>query len=216
MRNFVARNQLSMSKKRTTTEKQERKPNWKEYMATVEDIQNFIMDRLMLRHNVITRRVEYRLPSSYEHEGTNWQPITDRVVNSLWSELSLTKVVRAQDIYRVLESDFVPEFNPFAFYLEHLPPWNGEDYILAMSVSVSIKGDVEEQMLFAEYLKKWLVGMVAGWIDPAVVNNVILVLIGEQGSYKTTWFNYILPPELRSYFYTKTNEGSGDGSLIRM
>ena len=196
-----------MSKKRTTTEKQERKPNWKEYMATVEDIQNFIMDRLMLRHNVITRRVEYRLPSSYEHEGTDWQPITDRVVNSLWSELSATKVVRAQDIYRVLESDFVPEFNPFAFYLEHLPPWNGEDYILAMSVSVSVRGDVEEQMLFAEYLKKWLVGMVAGWIDPAVVNNVILVLIGEQGSYKTTWFNYILPPELRSYFYTKTNAG---------
>ena len=196
-----------MSKKKTTTEKQERKPNWKEYMATVEDIQNFIMDRLMLRHNVITRRVEYRLPSSYEHEGTDWQPITDRVVNSLWSELSLTKVVRAQDIYRVLESDFVPEFNPFTFYLEHLPPWNGEDYILAMSVSVSVKGDVEEQMLFAEYLKKWLVGMVAGWIDPAVVNNVILVLIGEQGSYKTTWFNYILPPELRPYFYTKTNAG---------
>ena len=196
-----------MSKMKTTTEKQERKPNWKEYMATVEDIQNFIMDRLMLRHNVITRRVEYRLPSSYEHEGTDWQPITDRVVNSLWSELSLTKVVRAQDIYRVLESDFVPEFNPFAFYLQHLPPWNGEDHILAMSVSVSVKGNVEEQMLFAEYLKKWLVGMVAGWIDPAVVNNVILVLIGEQGSYKTTWFNYILPPELRPYFYTKTNAG---------
>jgi predicted P-loop ATPase len=38
-----------------------------------------------------------------------------------------------------------------------------------------------------------------------VVNNVILVLIGEQGAYKTTWFNYLLPPELRQYFYTKTN-----------
>ena len=49
--------------------KQERKPNWKEYMATVEDIQNFLMDRILLRHNVITGRVEYRLPSSYEHEG---------------------------------------------------------------------------------------------------------------------------------------------------
>ena len=85
-------------KKRKKKERAERKPNWKEYMATVEDIQNFIMDRLMLRHNVITRRVEYRLPSSYEHEGTDWQPITDRVVNSLWSELSLTKVVRAQDM----------------------------------------------------------------------------------------------------------------------
>ena len=36
--------------------------NWKEYMATVEDIQNFLMDRILLRHNVITGRVEYRLP----------------------------------------------------------------------------------------------------------------------------------------------------------
>lgn len=181
------------------------KKNWKEYMATVEDIQNFLMDRVLLRHNVITRRVEYRLPASYDHEGTDWQPISDRMVNSLWAELSTTKVVRAQDIYRVLESDFVPEYNPFTFYLKQLPPWDGGDYILAMSVSVSVKGEVEEQMLFAQYLKKWLVGMVAGWIDPQVVNNVILVLIGEQGSYKTTWFNHLLPPELRAYFYTKTN-----------
>jgi len=47
----------------------------------------------------------------------------------------------------------------------------------------------------------------ANWKEyiASVVNNVILVLIGEQGSYKTTWFNHILPPELRSYFYTKTN-----------
>ena len=178
----------------------ERKPNWKEYMATVEDIQNFLMDRILLRHNVITGRVECRIPDT-----DSWQPISDRVVNSLWAELSATKMVRVQDMYRVIESDFVPEFHPFRFYLEHLPPWDGQNHILAMSVSVSVKGDVEEQMLFAEYLTKWLVGMVAGWVDDSVVNNVILVLIGEQGSYKTTWFNYLLPPELSNYFYTKTN-----------
>lgn len=37
------------------------------------------------------------------------------------------------------------------------------------------------------------------------MNHEILVLIGEQGLYKTTWFNFLLPPELRCYFYTKTN-----------
>ena len=217
-----------MSKKKKTETAGERKPNWKEYMATVEDIQNFLMDRILLRHNVITGRVEYRLPGSMPPKlggdrglnggmfcacsdpqppnlGGLWQPICDRIVNSLWAELSATKVVRVQDMYRVIESDFVPEFHPFRFYLEHLPPWDGQNHILAMSVSVSVKGDVEEQMLFAEYLTKWLVGMVAGWVDDSVVNNVILVLIGEQGSYKTTWFNYLLPPELSNYFYTKTN-----------
>ncbi len=135
-----------------------------------------------------------------------WQPISDRIVNSLWAEMSAVKPVRAQDIFRVMESDFVPDYNPFRHYLEHLPPWDGQsDHILAMSVSVQVKGGVEEQLLFANYLKKWLVGMVAAWVDPNVVNNVILVLIGEQGSYKTTWFNYLLPPELKMYFYTKTN-----------
>jgi hypothetical protein len=81
----------------------ERKANWKEYMATVEDIQNFLMDKVLLRHNVITRRVEYRFPEKdfwddvecrAHHSSDTWQPITDRVVNSLWAELSATKVVR--------------------------------------------------------------------------------------------------------------------------
>ena len=191
--------------KQTEVQKKGHKPNWKEYTATPEDIKAFLLDNIFLRHNVITGRVEYRTPSSYESDGTDWQPITDRIVNSLWAKLSKEKKVRIQDVYHVIESDFVPNYHPFLYYLEHLPKWDGQDYILSMSVSVTVKGEIEEQMLFAEYLKKWLVGMVAGWIDPTVVNNVILVLIGEQGSYKTTWFNYLLPPELKQYFYTKTN-----------
>jgi len=188
-------------KKKSTSHK----PNWREVYASVEDIKTFLADRIFLRHNVITGRVECRLPSNYETDGSVWQPISDRIVNSLWAELSKVKPTRIQDMFRVIESDFVPDFHPFRFYLDHLPPWNGENHILAMSMSVMVKGEVEEQMLFADYLTKWLVAMVAGWVDDTVVNNVILVLIGEQGSYKTTWFNYLLPPELSQYFYTKTN-----------
>ena len=183
----------------------EHKKNWREVYATVEDIKGFLGGRLYLRHNVITGRVECRLPSNYETDGTDWQPISDRVVNSLWAELSQVKPVRAQDMYRVMESDFAPDYHPFRYYLDHLPPWDGQDYIIELSVSITIRGGVEKQMLFYEFLKKWLVAMVAGWVDESVVNNVILVLIGEQGSYKTTWFNYLLPPELKTYFYTKTN-----------
>ena len=205
--------------------KKERKPNWKEVYAKVEDIKAFLADRLFLRHNVITGRVEYREPTEFftrreERPLTfdlrpltlrpltlnqDWAPVSDRLVNSLWAEMSKEKPVRVQDIYRVIESDFVGDYHPFRFYLDRLPPWNGENHILAMSMSVQVKGGVDEQLRFAEYLTKWLVAMVAGWIDDSVVNNVILVLIGEQGSYKTTWFNYLLPPELSSYFYTKTN-----------
>ena len=189
--------------------KKERKPNWQEVYATVEDIRQFLDERVLLRYNVVTRRVEVHWLTDFGDAPPgldDWEPLTDRLVNSLWVEMSEQKQVRVQDIFRVIESDYVAEYNPFAFYLERLPPWNGnEDHILGLSLSVNVKGDNDEQFLFAEYLKKWLVGMVAGWVNPQVVNNVILVLIGPQGAYKTTWFNYLLPPELRRYFYTKTN-----------
>ena len=185
--------------KKKKTGVKERKKAWQETTATVEEIQQFLEDHVMLRYNVVTRRVE---------ASPDWEPVSDRLVNSLWTEMSRDKQVRVQDIYRVLESDFVPEYHPFRFYLDSLPPWNGkDDYILELSSSVFVRGDVEEQMRFYEYLRKWLVAMVAAWVDDTVVNNVILVLIGPQGSYKTTWFQYLLPPPLRQYFYTKTNAG---------
>ena len=187
----------------------ERLKNWQEVYATVDDIQQFLSERVMLRFNVVTGRVEVHWATDWGDDLSKppeWEPLTDRLVNSLWVELSQQKPVRVQDIFRVIESDYVPEYNPFAFYLERLPPWNGDlDHILGLSMSVMVKGGTDEQFLFAEYLKKWLVGMVAAWVNPQVVNNVILVLIGQQGAYKTTWFNYLLPPELRRYFYTKTN-----------
>ena len=166
-----------------------------------------------------------------------WQPISDRIVNTLWSQMSSVMRVNIQDVYRVIESDYVPAFNPFIEYLESLPEWHegDHDYIADLAATVKIKGEQEhiespqaDSSLFtlrsslpsqegtaqeADFslftfpysLKKWLVGMVAGWISEDVVNNVILVFIGEQGAYKTTWFNYLLPPQLKQYFYTKTN-----------
>ena len=59
------------------------------------------------------------------------------------------------------------------------------------------------QERFRKYFRKWFVGLVAGVLDPRNVNHQVLVLIGRQGSYKTTWFNYLLPLELQRYFQTR-------------
>ena len=166
--------------------------------ASVEEIEAFLKEHVKLRRNVITSRTEYL-------DEAVWRPINDTKVNSLWKDMSKTKRVNVQDIYRIIESDFVAEFHPFREYLESLTKYEGRDFIRELAETVRVKGGEEEQELFCLYLKKWLVAMVAGWVDESVVNNVILVLIGEQGSYKTTWFNYLLPPELKQYFYTKTN-----------
>ena len=218
---------METRKKKTTKkgEVRERKANWQEVYASVEDIQRFLSERVFLRHNVVTGRVEcHRLTTgdsigvgedgklcivkgSPATTGPYWEVISDRLLNSLWAELSGVKLVRLEDMRRVIESDFVADYHPFRYYLEQLPRWHEEqgDFIMELSLTVNVRGGAEEQLRFYQYLKKWLVGMVAAWVDDAVVNNVILVLIGEQGSYKTTWFNYLLPPELKQYFYTKTN-----------
>ena len=221
--------------------------------ATVEEIKSFLDGHISLRFNEITSRVEYEIPAD-NTDTHRFMPVNDRIVNSLWSQMSIITRVNIQDMYRVIESDYVPVFNPFKEYLNSLPQITqtstdnvsdepgsckpvvlqqqnlcqsvqsvGEknhpsvgvqdkkqsvgdrDYIQELAQTVRVKGGDQEQMLWHLYLKKWLVGMVASWISDDVVNNVILVLIGEQGAYKTTWFNYLLPPPLKQYFYTKTN-----------
>ena len=213
--------------------------------ATVEEIKSFLDGHISLRFNEITSRVEYEIPAD-NTDAHRFMPVNDRIVNSLWSQMSTITRVNIQDMYRVIESDYVPVFNPFKEYLNSLPQITqtstdnvsdepgsckpivsqqqnlcksvksvgvqdkkqsvgDRDYIQELAQTVRVKGGEQEQMLWHLYLKKWLVGMVASWISDDVVNNVILVLIGEQGAYKTTWFNYLLPPPLKQYFYTKTN-----------
>ena len=182
--------------------------------ATVEEIKSFLDGHISLRFNEITSRVEYESPEDKTDahsvaDARRFIPVNDRIVNSLWSQMSTITRVNIQDMYRVIESDYVPVFNPFKAYLNNLcqsVKFVGDrDYIQELAQTVRVKGGEQEQMLWHLYLKKWLVGMVASWISDDVVNNVILVLIGEQGAYKTTWFNYLLPPPLKQYFYTKTN-----------
>ena len=194
-------NQAKREGRKPRGDPKERKPNWQELYAKVQDIQAFLDENIQLRRNVITRRTEYRKPD----EDTPWKPIDDCVVNTLWTKMSADKQVRIQDMFRVIESDYVKPFNPFTEYLQSLAPWNGCPAIDLLSMSVTVKGGKQKQELFKECLRRWLVGMVAGWVDEEVVNHEILVLIGDQGSYKTTWFQHLLPPELRDYFYTKSN-----------
>jgi hypothetical protein len=47
--------------------------------------------------------------------------------------------------------------------------------------------------------KKWFVAMVASWMNDEVVNHTVLVFVGRQGIFKTTWMDHLIPPALRAY-----------------
>lgn len=167
--------------------------------VSVEDMEQFLLSQGRFRKNTVTGRYEFA------PEGTDdFYELTDRDVNSLWRRLCKDKGnVRLMDLRTVLLSDFVELYNPFKHYFEALPAWDGQrDYIAELAAQVHVK---EGSDLFAGFFKKWLVAMVASLLDEEVVNHEILVLIGRQGIYKTTWLNNLLPAELRRYFYLKTN-----------
>ena len=53
--------------------------------------------------------------------------------------------------------------------------------------------------LWRACFKKWFVAMVASWMRDDIVNHQVLVLIGRQGIYKTTWLERLIPSHLRDY-----------------
>ena len=167
--------------------------------ATVEDMEAFLTQQGRFRKNTVTGKYEFA------PEGTDeFKDLTDREVNSLWRRLCKEAApARKTELQTVIESDFVPLYNPFREYVDALPAWDGAtDYIGQLSARVHVKHGAE---LFDGFFKKWLVAMLAALLDEETVNHEILVLIGRQGIYKTTWLNNLLPPELRRYFYLKSN-----------
>ena len=126
-----------------------------------------------------------------------WMNTNDPFVLTTNNTNHTNEVIPSKMLSAEADERFV-KFERFVFKKDY-------DYIRDLANTVRVKGGEQEQTIWYHYLKKWLVAMVASWLSDDVVNNVILVLIGEQGAYKTTWFNYLLPPELKQYFYTKTN-----------
>ena len=204
----------------------EHKVPWQEQYATAKEIKAFLDNHIYLRWNSVKHRVEARLPTEDAFcqnselalfVSDDYQPMSDRLSNTLLTALQDVKPTRKRDLEDVINSGYVKPFHPFLYYLNRLPPWDGQDHILGLSVSVMVKGGTEKQMLFYEYLKKWLVAMVASWIDDDEVNQAVLVFIGDQGIYKTTWFSHLLPPELHDYFRIKVNSSRvGKDDLITL
>lgn len=170
-------------------------------LATPDEIEGFLATQAEFRKNVVTGKEEMRYP-----EAKDFVELTDRLVNSLWSRMTKEgHNVRLCDVHSVLESEFVPEFNPFVQYFHSLPEWDGTtDYIGQLAATVHVEGDAA---LFDNCFRKWLVATVVSLMVKEVTNHEILVLVGRQGCYKTTWLARLLPPELRRYFCVRSNNG---------
>ena len=133
-----------------------------------------------------------------------WKELEDKSVNSLYCRFCLDtgRQAKISDFYIIIESDFYPDYHPLKEYLESLPVWDGTtDHIDRLASTVHVTGCTQE--LHNRFFKKWMVAMVAAWLDDGTTNHEILTYIGEQGKYKTSFMTHLLPPALDKYFAIK-------------
>ncbi len=166
--------------------------------ASVKELETFISSQADIRYNEVLGRREIRWK-----EETTFRDLTDNNENSLWTRAKKAGLDSGLGTFlSILNSEFIPVFNPFTEYFSSLPEWDGQtDHIARLADTV----ETTTPELFRKYLRMWLVGMVASITDEHTVNQSVLTLIGAQGKYKTTWLHRLLPPTLRRYFYTKAN-----------
>ena len=190
--------------------------------ASIKDIQEWLRNNnIRIRHNVITRKREMapllspqggKTPTSHSvssplggnEGGLGWFELTDQHVNSLYCRFCLDtgRQAKISDFYIIIESDFYPDYHPLKEYLESLPVWDGmTDHIDRLASTVHVTGCTQE--LHNRFFKKWMVAMVAAWLDDGTTNHEILTYIGEQGKYKTSFMTHLLPPALDKYFAIK-------------
>ena len=179
--------------------------NGRQRKATVEEMERFIGGSMQLRMNQLTHQLEHRPVTNGIPAPDGWAPMTDTVENSLWC--SMRRDGLEADLFHLrtlLLSDFAPRYHPLEEFLEKAGPWDGvTDHIGNLAAMVHpADGDTDR---FDLCFRRWFVGMVAAALDPKVVNHVILVLIGRQGCFKTSFFQNLLPPVLRRYYASKTN-----------
>ena len=158
-----------------------------------------------------------------------WRYLTNADINTMVCDCSsaIGVHITAREIITVLNAgnSYIPHIHPLREYILSLRPYTSDqpDWIDMVAQQVQVRdsaqvlsaapkssrlvGEGEAQSavasnadrLWRACFKKWFVAMVASWMRDDIINHQVLVLIGRQGIYKTTWLEHLIPPHLRDY-----------------
>ena len=164
-----------------------------------------------ISYNVLDRTPEVQ---RRDQADKGFVPVSKLVRNTMVIDLHKRGcMVWNNDVDRIVESAYMPQYHPFSAYLQAQPQWDGTDRVGPLAERVST--DALWRMVFG----RWLRCMVAGWVQATAGgastcgNAMIPLLVSEeQGVRKSTFCRMLLPPELRNY-YTDKFELAGDERL---
>jgi predicted P-loop ATPase len=168
------------------------------------EVQQALSDWYDLRFNEITGSVEGRKKDEDSFDVLN--------ENNLFIQLlSNGYRISFSNLCALLNSEFVPKYNPFVDYFESLPQWTNEipDYIEFFANHV----EAIDQVQFNHHFRKMMVRTVACAINDMIFNKHAFILVGgEQNTGKSSFCRYLVPEALKNY-YTESIPNDKDGLI---
>ena len=168
--------------------------NQKERIA--RGIADFFSRRYELRYNTVKKIEEWRPRDGVYRE---WQQLTDRDLNRMtFEQMNEGGDGWGIDLQLYLHSTMIPQYNPLTEFLDGCGRWYGQKDHIA-DLALRIPTDYAD---WEPLFHRWFLAMVAQWlgIDSRFSNMLVPMLIGGQGTHKTTFCRMLLPPVLSDYF----------------
>lgn len=138
-------------------------------------------------------------PNSSLNSTPNYHELHDSdvatLIRLLLEETQLT--ITSNDVYTVQQSDTCSlPYNPFFAYLQPLQgQWKpgDKDYLHELIQTVEVEGGEETRALLDDFFKRWMVGMVHGWIHLSSTHGTILTFTVRR--FNVNPFSYRLDYE---------------------
>ena len=159
-------------------------------IKTSEDILRYMF---LTRRNLVTGIIEIKEKNSTKAYRRLEDPEENSILRMLWHNKQ--KIPQSM-LHAILNSDFSPAYHPFRSYFKALPLWDKTtDYIGQLAATIRTTDDDYWNFCFP----KWFVAFAMGLIVDDIINHTVIVLIGNQGVGKTTFFKRLMPKSLSSY-----------------
>ena len=169
-------------------------------------VKQFFAQNYELRYNVIKQYEEFRekptcqnrKPPHGNEEPPQWKQLTDRELKRIaFEQMEQVGVAWSIDVELYVRSAIVRDYNPIEDYLKRCPKWDGTDHIRQLARRVPCNTEH-----WPNWFHRWFLAMVAQWQQRSrdYGNSVVPMLIGAQGTHKSTFCKLLLPPFLREYY----------------
>lgn len=159
-------------------------------------LEEFLRRRYMFRRNTVTGDLEFQEKYRYV---LWWQPLTEEAKNDI-NNAAIQEGIKVwpKDLERILVSRFTHQYDPVREWLDALPQWDGRDRLGELADRVKTQTPD-----WRENFKIWMRSMVSQWRagrDAMYGAQMVLMLVGGQGTRKSTFMRMLLPKDLMPFY----------------